>query len=240
MKTRPWANVGDLKVPHDPNAENAVLAASSILFSLSGQKYGGIFRATEQYACETSGAPTGCVWDAGANAYWNPALGAYAFIQGMPRRSRLLPGSAIRLRNQPVRSIVEITVHGAVVNPNEYRLYNNAIVRLASGVSWGLCSAPLIKYDYGTNPPILGQMAATVLANELVAAMRGDECRLPSSVTSVSRQGISFEVYDPQDFIDKGRVGLYEVDIFLSSINPGGAKKRPRVFSPDTPRAYGR
>jgi hypothetical protein len=30
--------------------------------------------------------------------------------------------------------------------------------------------------------------------------------------------------------------GIYEVDLFLSTHNPSGALKKPKVFSPDRPR----
>jgi hypothetical protein len=33
------------------------------------------------------------------------------------------------------------------------------------------------------------------------------------------------------------RTGVYAVDLFLKSVNPDGAKRRSKVFSPDVPRA---
>jgi hypothetical protein len=81
-------------------------------------------------------------------------------------------------------------------------------------------------------------MAAKALADQFVLAMQGsEECTLPQRVTSISRQGMSMTLLDPQDFLDKGRTGIYQVDLFLTTINPDGARLRSRVFSPDTPRA---
>jgi hypothetical protein len=54
----------------------------------------------------------------------------------------------------------------------------------------------------------------------------------------VTRQGVSFQMFDPQMFINQGRTGIYEVDVFIASVNPGRASKRARVFSPDQPRGY--
>ena len=48
---------------------------------------------------------------------------------------------------------------------------------------------------------------------------------------------MSFTLLDPQDFLDKGRTGIYEIDLMLSALNPAGALKRARVFSPDIRRA---
>lgn len=239
MKTRPWVDVSELESPGDPHAEDAVKAASSILFQLSGQKFGGVFKTTEQYVCETTGAPTGCHWDAGVGAYWNPVIGSYAVVQGPSMRStRLVPGTDIRLRQRPVRQITEVSVYGEVKDPSTYKLYNRGILHPLPGSGWSLCSAPIITYEYGILPPALGRLAAKKIADELVLAMNGGDCRLPSSVTSVSRQGLSFDIYDPQTFLDHGRIGIYEADMFIATFNPASAKKRARVFSPDLPRPY--
>lgn len=238
MKTRPWITREDLLSPGDREADNAIMAASSVLFALSGQKFGGLFTTTEQYTCESTGAPVGCSWDAGERAYWNGALGAYTYVQRHLGGPRLSPGNDIRLQNRPVQQITSLVINGATVDPTKYALYNRAILRPAAGTTWGLCSSPAVTYEYGENPPVLGKIAARKLADEFVAAFNGEECHLPSSVTSVSRQGLSFSILDPQDFLEKGRVGIYEVDLFLQTVNPGRAKKRPRVFSPDLPRPY--
>lgn len=240
MKMRPWIELSDLESPASPEAENAIMAASSVLFALSGQRFGGVFTTTEQYVCETTGAPVGCSWDAGENAYWNPALGAYAYVQNSPGGRRFGPGGDIRLRGRPVRRVIELRVGDEIVDPSQYGVYNRAILRPSAGVGWGVCSGPVVTYEYGAEPSAMGRMAARKLADEFVKAFNGQECALPSSVTSVSRQGLSFSIYDPQDFLKDGVVGLYEVDLFLQSINPGKAKKRPAVFSPDMPRAYRR
>lgn len=239
MKMRPWIDVSDLQSPGDPEAENAIQAASFVLYSLSGQKYGGIFTTTEQYVCESTGAPVGCSWDPGTRAYWNPAIGAYTYVQGLLPASRGYgPGGSIRLRNRPVRSIESVTVDGVEADPSQYSVYDRAILRPDASVSWGICSSPVVTYEYGTSPPALGKIAARRLADEFILAFHGsDECSLPTGTTSVSRQGLSIEIYDPQEFLKDGSVGLYEVDLFLRTVNPGKAVKRARVFSPDLPRA---
>jgi hypothetical protein len=42
---------------------------------------------------------------------------------------------------------------------------------------------------------------------------------------------------DPQEFIANGKVGIYEIDLFLAAVNPTKAKKRPKVFLPGATRA---
>jgi hypothetical protein len=44
-------------------------------------------------------------------------------------------------------------------------------------------------------------------------------------------------VVDSQDFLDQGKTGIYEIDLFLRSVNPSKATRKARVFNPDTPRA---
>ncbi len=243
MKTRPWITLEQLDKPTSIDALDAVQAASLILFMLSGQKYGGLQRVSEQYICEASGAPVGCRWDPGVKGWWNPHIDGWTYLRDAQSlatgRTRGYPGRNIRLRYGPVRRIESITLGGSEINPSQYSLLSSTTV--TTDGSWGVCdsSGPIITYDFGREPPALGRMAARRLANELVLAAEGDDsCSLPSGVTSVSRQGISFEIFDPQDFMDKGHTGLYEVDLFLAIVNPNKSKKRAKVFSPDMRRAY--
>jgi len=102
---------------------------------------------------------------------------------------------------------------------------------------WRTCNDVEVSYTFGAPPPVLGQMAARELANQYVLALTGDDaCALPQRVTQVSRQGVSWTLLDPQDFLDKGLTGIYGVDLFLRTVNPHKAQMRSRVFSPDVPR----
>ena len=90
-----------------------------------------------------------------------------------------------------------------------------------------------VTYSYGSEPPFVVRRAISVLAAELLASSSDEPCRLPERVTNVTRQGMSWTVIDPQDFLDDGRTGLYEVDLALSVANPSRARARARVFSPE-------
>jgi hypothetical protein len=77
-----------------------------------------------------------------------------------------------------------------------------------------------------------------VLAEELDKAAEGSSaCKLPQRVTNISRQGMSMTLLDPQDFLQDGRTGLYEVDLALRVFNPHQAKTRARVFTTTNPPA---
>lgn len=238
MKTRPWITVQDLDDATHIDSEDAVQAASFVLFMLSGQKYPGIWEITEQYFCEVNGAPNGCLWDAPSNRWVNTTWGFYAHPVGPSGRSTVLrPGKRFRLQHRPVREITEITIGGTILDPSEYSLLNGELVSRTG--SWGVCDAPIVTYEYGRNAPALGRMAARRLANELLLASKGSaDCALPANVTSIQRQGLAIDIWDPNEFLDKGKTGLYEVDLFIATSNPAGAKKPARIFSPDSRRGY--
>lgn len=241
MKTLPWIATSELANPASIDAEDAVQAASFILFELSGQKYAGIQQTTEQYFCEESGAPIGCRWDPGDRRWWNPFFNVpvYQIDWGPTHNSTFLwYGKQFRLRNRPVTEIVELKVGDTVIDPTHYELLDSAILK-RTGEAWSPCEAPTVTYNFGVRPPALGRMAARRLANELIlAANDSADCALPTGVTNVSRQGIDLKIFDPMDFMDKGKTGLYEVDLFIATVNPGGARARSRVFSPDMRRGY--
>lgn len=149
----------------------------------------------------------------------------------------------IRLRG-PVYAIDEVWVDGAQLPvTGAYRVDEfRDLVRLDGG-KWPDCGDLLanedepgsfvLKYRYGTPPPTTGVIAVQEMGCELLKAYLGQECRLPRRVTSISRQGVSFAMLDPMDFLDHGRTGLYNVDLFLSAYNPAGLQSRGKVFRAD-------
>jgi hypothetical protein len=40
-------------------------------------------------------------------------------------------------------------------------------------------------------------------------------------------------MFDPQDFLDKGGVGIISVDLWLKSVNPGARTQPATVWSPE-------
>jgi hypothetical protein len=91
-----------------------------------------------------------------------------------------------------------------------------------------------VTYTYGNPPP--GPLLAAInsLAQEFASYREGEDCRLPERITSVSRQGVSWTILDPQDFLENGQTGIYEVDLALSLYGPR-AFARARVFTPSNP-----
>ena len=95
-----------------------------------------------------------------------------------------------------------------------------------------------VTYVPGLVPGAGGQWAAGVLACEFAKACTGAKCRLPSSVTSVARNGVAME-FD-NGLFSNGLTGIREVDAYLLSINPHGLRTPSLVWSPDAPSAQHR
>ena len=90
-----------------------------------------------------------------------------------------------------------------------------------------------VEYTYGSEPAPDVQRAIDQLADQFARADMGGACQLPERVTSVVRDGVSWTLIDPQDFLDKGRTGLYYVDLVLKVYS--GGKTRSMVVSPEAP-----
>ena len=220
-----------------PYAYEACKAASYILWAFSGRKYHGTRTVTERYECpcRSSDLPSFNVYPRldGAGVVRNELLsdrascGCSGVINGRHMR--------LRLRGAPVRHVSRVTSNGVDLDSSEYKIINGSTLQL-SGTNADVCGIE-ITYTYGVNIPTSGQRSARLLAKELVKGWSGEDCMLPDRVTNVTREGISFTIMDKQDFLDEGRTGIYEVDLFLRATNPDKARKPARIFSPDKPKA---
>jgi hypothetical protein len=141
----------------------------------------------------------------------------------------------------PVGGPMEVKIDGAVLDPTAYRVDNgNRLVR-QDGECWPDCqdmNLPAdevgtwsVTYYRGTGPNSLLDYAAGVLAFEFSKACSGQDCRLPAGVTSVSRQGVSFQIQT--GLFQNGFTGIQEVDAIVGLYNPGHLKAPPYVTSPD-------
>jgi hypothetical protein len=159
---------------------------------------------------------------------------------GIPvlQRSHYEPAS-VRLPHPDATAVTSITMDGAAF-AGSWRLDGAWLVR-TDGLGWPTCGdRTQVAYTYGIDPPRGGRMACAELAAELGKAACPDcdlECRLPARVRSVSRQGISFDVVDPQEYLEKGFTGLTGVDMWITAMNPRRRPERGRVWSPDIKRA---
>lgn len=114
-------------------------------------------------------------------------------------------------------------------DPSVVAIVTTAAYRAPEG-SW------YIRYNYGKPVPLDGQLAASIFACQIALNLCGSEgCVLPQRLKSITREGMEMDFADPLTFLDEGKVGIYEVDLFLHSVNPSKLKRRSRVHRPDKP-----
>lgn len=219
-----WLSTADLDNPLDPGAESAALTASWILYKMTGEKYPGYSTSVDWYGFDRS-------VDIPYQLINRDALKHLNIYEVHDFTCKY-----VRVRSRPVLSINSVVYQGTVLSPDDYYIGNKAFIGRTDGTAWDLNSGVLVEYTHGQMPPEAGIRAAKRLADELqLSVSRPDECALPERVTSVSRQGLSFTMLDPQDFLEDGRTGIYEIDLFIKTANPIRARKKPKVFSPDIP-----
>ena len=73
-----------------------------------------------------------------------------------------------------------------------------------------------VTYEIRSNLPPGTSAEVAHLACEYGKAAAGKACSLPERVTSITRQGVSWTVLDPQDFLDKGYTGFGRLNQWLS------------------------
>jgi hypothetical protein len=251
----PW--VTSAEVLATPSAEGLdaglvdemILVAGEVLYSLSGQQYAGVcsdvVRPLQRWFALDGGQfgfPPG--WQS-----WRNWWGVHSCGLPPSRAGGCGPLSEITLGAYPLREIIEVRIDGIVIDPTTYRIDDRRyLVRVdQTGETFPCCqnlaadptvdvNTFQVAFEWGQAPPTSGRRACIRLATELAKAESGNPCNLPERVLNLQSQGISFALIDPQTFLDKSRVGIYLVDLFLAAVNPHGLRRRSTVISPDIPR----
>lgn len=241
----PWCAVGDIsgssRVTGVSTAilDDACWAASDILFALAGHTFPGLseitVRPTVDYGSRGSWGTTGTGPDAATagsavnTAGWNPVLaGGLPGLGAFDGRGL----THVALGVEPVQSVSQILVGGAVLDPSLYRVDEQRWLVRVDGQAWPWVrpDAPQGTFDvtlvYGQPPPRAGIRAAMELAIELAQVYNGSTtCFLSGRVTEVVRQGITTVLADPLTLAEKGLIGLPIIDDFLISVR--GVKPPP-------------
>lgn len=234
----------------------AVAAATEVLWSLSGRRF-GICQLTIRpcrrdcsgmdWGLLASGYVLGGWWQYGTyprplffNGVWYNLTCGNGCADGACSCSYV----SETFLPDPVADVVQVKVDGAVLDPSLYRVDDyRKLVRLGGG-TWPLCN-DLTKDDsqvgtwsvtvqFGEQVPTLGQLAVGELACQFARAMSNDEdCRLPKPVQQLVRQGVTLNFLDPNELFTHGKIGLYFCDLFISTFNPHGLTARSEVFDID-------
>lgn len=133
----------------------------------------------------------------------------------------------------PVGRVDEVKISGEIIPSTDYSVENGRYLVLTGETTLPGCSKDTsVTYLNGYPVDLMGQYAAGILASEYLKAVSGDKkCRLPTGVTSITRQGISMEV--GTGLFPEGVTGITEVDTYVVAWNPNGLRVRPKVYSPD-------
>ena len=82
----------------------------------------------------------------------------------------------------------------------------------------GCADTVRVTYQIASNLPAGTEALIVWLAAEYGKAAAGQACALPERITNVTRQGVSWTIMDPQDFLEAGRTGMSRVDNWLMPV----------------------
>lgn len=194
--------------------ERGILAATNVLFAMSGSKYTGICTRTFRPK-----AATGCPRPTIIRLPTRPVREIlYVKIDGAN-----LSSDEYEIRDKTFLQRLEDGEGRNEGWPNIQRALPSS-----EEDTWE------VSYTWGLEVPEIGKMAARVLACRIARTLGGDDdCGLSDRARSVVRQGTTFELHDPEALKKMDLVGLAEVDMFLQATNPSKQRIRSDVWSPD-------
>jgi hypothetical protein len=230
----------------EPTKDRSIAFASATLHRLTGYRVGGCpvtVRPCRSSCTDTSVLPS--YWYYGghflphiaAGGVWVNSCGCTTDCSCEELCEVSLP--------PPVGEVQEVVVDGTLIT--DYVVSGNKVTWVGDGeCPWPTCQdltlpdteVGTFSITYLNSWPVdgLGAYAAGILAGEFAKACTGTKCRLPANVTTVSRQGITYDV--AAGTFPNGTTGIREVDAFIGMWNPSALRQQTRVWSPDlrTPR----
>lgn len=231
----PWATPADVPqaVKDDLGLTDAqlldpLMRASELLWALTGRRWYGTGCTEEVRLVPALDVHHHESW--GVCGCWDLAPGAPFSHMDQPRSVRLPRRAA---------AIMSVTVDGLALVSTAYKLARSGWLERVDGGVWNVCAGEtLIVYSFGEPPPRGGRAGAVTLGIELAKDYyRLKGCALPKRATSVTRQGVTIDLFDPMEFLEKGGVGIVSVDTWIKSVNPGNRSQAGTVWSPDLPAA---
>jgi hypothetical protein len=199
-------------------AEQAAAAAESLLWALSGRRYG--FRSVvESYITVPRDQTRGT----------NP-LSFSTLPDTWNRRDNC---NRLILRHSPVQTIESVTVEGSPVT--EWRLEAGTLVLPDDCMvtdPYGAFAVD-VSYTWGMPWDALGTAAIQELTNEFLLGINGETCRISTRAVSITRKGVTVELDDASALIGLGLTGLPLCDAFIRTVNPNRLSQPSRVYSPD-------
>lgn len=150
---------------------------------------------------------------------------------------RVAPGQTrLELAQWPVEEVFALSnldmcaASGSAIEVTDWCHIGNGVVRLQPTSNFytlpnpcGASRSVRVVFRTANNLPFGTERAVLNMADQFYRAVTGRPgCKLPERVTSVTRQGVSWTVLDPMDFLTKGMTGVGTVDLWLASANGRG------------------
>jgi hypothetical protein len=207
--------------------------AAGVLWALSGRRFG---------VCSTTAWPASPARCEGLSTYTGPVLGrtvgpvlvAGAWTSSGCGCGPVCQSTQVRLPG-PVVEVTEVTVDGAVLDPSDWRVGYGGVLIRTDGLAWpAKDNALAVTYTKGVALDGAALSAYAGYACELAKSKAGDSsCKLPQRIQSLTREGVTVAFTDPMEFLDHGRTGVPEVDLWLAAVNPDQLRQPSGVYSPD-------
>lgn len=233
-----WATLADVPEEYRDDGTNGkvndddLMIASVTLWRMSGRRWrGGGCSETATLRSYQGDWPWHRSW--GSCSCWRPTASGEWVSDPTWSDAHYAP-LAIRLPREAA-TVTQILIDGAVFTDWVQSAGGKGVwVSRIDGGTWDMCGdSTEIAYTFGSPPPLDGKQAAVALAIELWRWRIVDpQCRLPQRMQNVTRQGITISV-DSMEYLDKGRTGIMQVDLFLRSVNPRSKGRTGRVWSPE-------
>jgi len=242
IEPRPWIALEDLADPDNPDllcplpdsisdfaAQAAIEIATAVLYEVTGRRWSG---------ADTASVRPSAV-DTSSKAVvpgWVPSWGSYDSSNGP-----CIPTDVLDLGYFPVISIGQVRIDGVVVPSSAYQLQEQKLLVRIDGGVWPCTqnlSDPATAVDtfevnivHGIDPPVAGKHCCAFYAAELAKSFCNLDCALPQRTQYVTRQGVSSILADPLNVIDRGMIGLPNVDSWVRAVNPHKRRKRAMMMS---------
>lgn len=247
----PWDPIFccDLPAAAIPISGSALIAATEVLYNLSGQLFGlceFTFRPCRR-DCYGNSWPfdSGQWWQWGGlyprpvlfdGAWFNLTCGSCSGTCSCgPLEEAWLPG--------PIGTVTQVLINGSPMPTGSYRVDDFRKLVRTDGGRWPVCqdlSQPdtanntwSVTMTVGEQVPVIGRYAVGELACEIINSCTGGVCVLPKNATTITRQGVSIDFPTFTELLSSGMLGLRWTDMFIATYNPQRLKARPQVFDVD-------
>lgn len=240
--------LSDPPTPEEQGTYDAALAAQlaaedlavEVLWALSGRQFGLCpakarpcpTRETPPWRDWPYGWPYVVMFDDGRWVNWPCGCGPRCSVSG-PRAVHLPGPVAPPTLDDPI----VVTVGDVVLTGDDFVLEGDVLYR--KGANWpsqdlgkplGETGTWSVEYLRGYRPPAGTAKFVGTLAAEFLKACSDEECRLPRTVTTASRRGVTYRVYDPAVIYADGKTGIPEIDLWLAAVNPYHLMAAPSVI----------